>query len=233
MESSVLPAAEVSALLSAKFICVKVDADSPGPAEKMMSQVKGNTLPFYAYVSPDGKFISGTSGFRNEKTFMADLEGVMKNDLLKGPPDAEKKLARMAEQAAKDAEAKKIAAVVKASKDAEAIRGFSDSKDKIKALVAQVLEAGQQKIKEAADLCKEGKFEEAAAILSAVSKDYKGSELERAASAASKALDKVKSASKETEGGNKPAARRLYEQIVKECKDAPAFVELADARLKE
>jgi len=230
----VLPAADIGALLSSKFICVKVDADNPGPAEKVLGQVKGNTLPFYAYVTPDGKFISGTSGFRSAKTFLADLEGVMKNDLLRVPPDLEKKLAKMADQAAKDAEAKKTAAVLKAFRDAEAIRGFSDSKDKIKELYAQAVLDGQQKIKEAADLSKEGKFEEAGALLSALAKDCKGTEVERAAAAGTKAVDRLKSAAKETEGSAKvPANRRLYEQIVKECKDAPPFVELAEARLKE
>src|SRR5262250_1860676 len=113
MESSVLPNAEISAILSAKFICVKVDVDNPGPAEKMLSQVKGSTLPFYAFATSDGKFITGTSGFRNVATFKADLEGVLKSDLLKVPPEFEKKLSKMADQAAKDLEAKKIPAVLK------------------------------------------------------------------------------------------------------------------------
>ena len=228
MESSVLPSAEISAILSSKFVCVKVDIDSPGAAEKLFSQVKGSTLPFYAYATPDGKFISGTSGFRNVNAFKSDLEGVLKNDALRVPPELEKKLVKMADQAAKDFEAKKIAAVLKASKDADLIRGFSDAKDKIKDLCAQVLESGHQKIKEAADLCKDGKFEEASAALSAMAKDYKGSDLERAVTAATKSLDRFKTAAKD------PAnAKRLFEQIVKEGKDAPPFVELAEAKLKE
>ena len=230
MESSVLPAAEIVALLSAKFVCVKVDADNPGPAEKMLSQVKGNTLPFYAYATPDGKFISGTSGFRSEKVFKADLEGVLKNDALKAPPELEKKLAKMAEQAAKDFEAKKFAAVLKAAKDADAIRGFSELKDKIKDLQAQTLEAGNQKIKEAAQLAGEGKFDDAGPILSAAAKDYKGSDVEKAAAAGTKALERLKSAAKETDP---KGAKRYYELIVKECKDAAPFVELAQAKLKE
>jgi hypothetical protein len=230
MESSVLPAADVVALLSAKFVCVKVDADNAGPAEKMLSQVKGNTLPFYAYATPDGKFITGTSGFRNVKAFMADLEGVLKNDALKVSPEFEKKLAKMADQAAKDYEAKKIAAVLKAGRDADAIRGFSDSKDKIKELVGKTLDEGRQRIKEAAGLCGEGKLDEAAPILASTAKDYKGSELERSANAAVKALDRLKSAAKETDP---KAARRFYELLVKECKDAGPFVELAESKLKE
>lgn len=228
MESSVLPSDEVSAILAAKFVCVKVDCDNPGPAEKMLSQVKGNVLPFYAYATPDGKFITGTSGFRNKAVFKADLEGVLKSDLMRVPAELEKKLAKMADQAAKDLEAKKIPAVIKAARDAAAIRGFSDSKDKIHEALAQAVSAGNDRIKEAAELCKDAKFEEAGAILSAVSKDYKGSELEKPASAATKALDKFKAAAKDPASG-----KRNYEQVVKDCKDAPPFVELAEAKLKE
>jgi len=232
MESRVLPSAEVSAILAAKFVCVKVDCDNPGPAAQMMSQVKGNVLPFFIYVTPDGKFITGTSGFRDAAAFKADLEGVLKHDLLRVPPEAEKKLAKMAEQAAKDFEAKKFTAVIKAAKDVEAIRGTSESKDKIQELLAKTLEGGRERIQEAAGLCKDGKAEEAVTITSALTKDFKGTELERAAAAAHKAAERFKSAAKESEPAGK-GAKRLYELIVKECKDAPAFVELAEAKLKE
>jgi len=228
MESRVLPDPEVVAVLSAKFVCVKVDADNPGAAEKILGQVKGNTLPFYAYVTPDGKFISGTSGYRDTAVFKSDLDAALKSDLMRVPPDAEKKLAKMAEQAAKDLEAKKIPAVVKAAKDADAIRGTSESKDKVKQLYAQAIEAGQQKIKEAAELCKDAKFDEALALLAATAKDYKGTELEKPAAAATKAAERLRGASKEP-----AAAKKMYELIIKECKDAPAFVELAEAKLKE
>jgi hypothetical protein len=230
MESRVLPAAEVAAILASKFICVKVDADNPGPAEKLLGQVKGNTLPFYVYATSDGKFISGTSGFRAEKTFLADLEGVLKSDALRVPPELEKKLAKMAEQAAKDSDAGKVAAVLKAAKDADAMRGFSESKDKIKELQSKAIENGQAKIKEAAQLCADGKLDEAAAMLSPLVRDYKGSEVEKAATAGGKAVDRFKSAAKETDP---KGAKRFYEQVLKDCKDAAPFVDLAQAKLKE
>jgi hypothetical protein len=233
MESSVLSVDEIQAILSARFICLKVDCDNPGKADNILSQVQGNTLPFYAYTTPEGKFISGTSGYRDVKTFKADLEAVLKNDLLRMPPEIEKKLAKIAEQAAKDFEEKKIAAVVKAARDADACRGFSDSKARVRELLAQVIAMGRARIKAAADLCKDGKFDEAGPILAALAKDYKGSELEHAASAANKALGFLKAAAKETEGGNAAAAKRQYGFIVKECKNAAPFVELAEARLKE
>lgn len=233
MESRVLPAKDVAAILAAKFVCVKVNADSPGAAAKILDQVQGNTLPFFAYVSPDGKFISGTSGFRDEKTFKADLEGVLASDLLRVPAPLEKKLATMAEQAAKDAEAGKTAAVVKTAKQAQAIRGSSPSKDKIAELYAKAIDEGQQKLKDAAGLCGEGTFDDAEKLVSAVSKDFKGTELEKPAAAAAKALPRLKQAHKDSEAGNKNSAKRAWELVVKECKDAPAFVELAESKLKD
>lgn len=233
MESRVLPAKDVAAILAAKFVCVKVNADNPGPAAKILGQVQGNTLPFFAYVTPDGKFISGTSGFRDEKTFKADLEGVLQSELLKVPAPLEKKLAKMAEQAAKDAEAGKTAALIKTARQAQAIRGSSPSKDKIAELYAAAVEQGRGKLQEAADLCRDGKFDEADKLVGAVARDYKGTELDKPAAAAKKALPRLRQAHKDAEAGNAKSARRAWELVVKECADAPAFVALAESKLKE
>ena len=228
-----LPAKDVDAILAAKFVCVKVDADSPGPASKILSQVQGNTLPFFAYVTPDGKFISGTSGFRDEKTFKADLEGVLQSDLLRVPAPLEKKLEKMAEQAAQDAEAGKTAALIKTARQAQAIRGSSASKDKIAELYANALEQGRGKLAEAAEMCRDGKFDDADKLVSAVARDYKGTELDKPAAAAKKALPRLRQAHKDAEAGNKNSARRAWELVVRDCTDAPAFVEVAESRLKE
>jgi hypothetical protein len=233
MESRVLPSTEISAILTSKFVCLKVDADNPGDAEKMLSQVKGNILPFYAYVTPEGKFISGTSGFRSEKVFKADLEGVLKSDLMKVAPDAEKKLAKLADQAAKDLEARKLQAVFKAARDADTVRGVSESKDKIKELAGQAVQLGMQRITEACDLCRDAKFDEAGAILSALVKEFKGTDVEPAAIAANKAVDHFKSAAKALEKEDKAGAKKQFDLVVKECKDVAAFLELAESKLKE
>ena len=228
-----LPAKDVAPLLAGKFVCVKVDADNPGPASKILSQVQGNTLPFFAYVTPDGKFISGTSGFRDEKAFKADLEGVLASDLLRVPAPLEKKLEKMAEQAAKEAEAGKTTAVIRTARQARGIRGSSPSKDKIAEIYAKTVEEGQAKLKEAAELCGEGKFDDADKLVSAVARDYKGTELDKPAAAAKKALPRLRQAHKDAEAGNKNSAQRNWELVVKDCQDAPAFVALAEEKLKE
>lgn len=230
MHERVLPSAEVIAILSSKFVCVKVDADNPGAAEKFMDQVKGDDLPNYVYLTPEGKFISGTSGFRNEKTFLADLQGVMRSDALKVAPELDRKLAKIADQAAKDLEAKRYGAVFKAGRDADAARGFSASKDKIEELRNQALALGKERLKGAAQLCGEGKFDECGAALSALLRDFKGSDVERAATVANKSLDRFKAASKESDP---KAARRLYELILTDSKEATPFWELARSKMNE
>ena len=231
MASRVLPSPEIRDVLSARFVCVKINVDSPpAGAEKLLSQVNGNVLPFFVFATSDAKFVSGTSGFRDVAAFKADIDKAMKSELLKVPAELEKKLAKSAEQIAKDVEAKKVPAAIKAVKAADAVHGFSESKDKIRDLYTQILDGGRQQIQTAADLAKDGKFEEAAALLSTLTKDFKGSDLEKGVAAATKALERVKSASKDS---NKTTAKRSYELVVKECKDAPPFVELAEARLKE
>lgn len=230
MNEQVFPAADVVAVLNSKFVCLKVDADNPGPAGKYTSQVKGDILPFIAYVGPDGKFISGTSGFRSVQVFLADLEAVLRSDALKVAPELERKLAKAADQAAKDLDANKPAAVLKAVREADAIRGFSASKDKLDELRKQVLGLGRERLKEAAQLCADGKFDESGAALAALSRDFKGSDLERATVVANKALDRFRSAAKES---NDKAAKRHYEMILNDCKDATPFWELAKSKLNE
>jgi hypothetical protein len=230
MNERVFPSPEVAALLSTKFVCLKVDADNPGPAAKYTGQVKGDILPFIAYVSPDGKFISGTSGFRSVPVFLADLEAVLRSDALKVAPELERRLAKLADQAAKDLEANKIPAVVKAAREAEAARGFSASKDKICELYNQLLGVGRERLKEASQLCADGKFDESGAALSALVRDFKGSDLERSAVVATKALDRFKAASKESDP---KAARRHYEMILNDSKEATPFWELARAKMNE
>ena len=231
MGSRVLPAPEIRDVLAAKFVCVKINIDTPpAGAEKLLSQVAGNVLPFFVFATPDAKFVSSTSGFRDVATFKGDIEKAMKSELLRVPADAEQKLAKLAEQMAKDVEGGKIPAALKTAKTAEGVRGFSESKDKINELTAQLLDGGRGKIKEAADLARDAKFDEASAILAALSKDYKGSALEKSTTASTKALDRVKSASKDTSSAS---AKRTYGLIVKECQDSAPFVELAESRLKE
>lgn len=232
MESRVLPADEVAVLLAANFVCVKVNVDNaPADVQDILSQVQGNILPFYAYIAPDGKFIAGTSGFRDVKMFKADLQAALKSDLLRLPPAVEKKLQKAADQAAKDLEAKKYAAVIRAAKDAEKFKGVSDARDKLKDLATQAAELGKKAIEEAAGLAKEDKIDEALALAKKLQADFKGTEVETAANDAVKSLDRLKAALADIAKGAKADAKNRYTLILKEAKDSP-WAAIAEEKLK-
>ena len=222
MESRVLPSKDVSALLTKNFVALKVDIDkAPADVQKYLSQVGGNTLPFYAYVGPDGKFIKGTSGFRDEKAFLDDLESVVKIVIPKASPADEKKLAKAVEQAEKDLEAGRLAAVVKAAREAEKVRGLSEAKDRLKELQTKAEEAGAKGLDEAVALAKEGKYDDALTAVKRLASDFKGAPLEEKAAVAQKSLERLKSAEKFAEKGEKTSAKKLCDLIVKEAAGTP------------
>ena len=229
MESRVLPQADVAAALQ-KFVRVKINVRAPGAAQRILDKIGPNTLPIYAFLTPDGRLVSHTSGFRDVEVFKADLAAVMKHELLAVPAAADQKLAKMAGQAEDDLKAGRIAGALKTARAAAGVRGFSTAKDRIEAVQRQAVEAGRRKLSEAADLCGQSKFEDALKAAQELAKDFKGTDLERAATAAKKAVDRFKAASKEEDPTGK-AARRHYELVVKECQDAAPFVALARSKL--
>ena len=193
MESRVLPSRTVAPILNESFVCVRVNIDGPpAAAEKLFEQVNGNTLPFFVYTTPDGTLITSTSGFRDENQFKADLEGVLKHHSLRPSADQEKKLAAAAEQAAKDLDAKEYVAVVKAWRESLSVRGFSDSKKKLKALVDKAVEGGRARIQEADALVKQDKHADAMAILKKLQADFRGTDLDGPVKTAIDAIEAVK-----------------------------------------
>jgi hypothetical protein len=196
MESRVLPDKEISAILAENFVCVKISIDKPpAEAEKLLSQVGGGALPFFVYATPEGALVWNSKGYRNEVQFKADLESVLRHDLLKASAAADKRLSAAAEQAAKDIEAKKYAAVVKAAKDAEGVKGYSASRKKLQELLSRALAAGRRLLEEADGLVKEGKQAEALPVYRQVQADFRGTELETTAKAGGDAIDRAKSPS--------------------------------------
>ena len=86
MEKEVHAAAPIREIL-ASFVCVKVDADNePEGSVQYLSKVEGDTLPFYAFTTPNGQFLGGTSGYRPEAVFKKTLEKVIHHVKPKAPP---------------------------------------------------------------------------------------------------------------------------------------------------
>lgn len=193
MESRVLSSKSIAPTLAQYFVCVKVNIDRPpAAAEKILQQVPGNTLPFIAYTTPDGKFITGTSGFRDENQLGTDLDIVLKHDALKPSAEDQKKLAALLEQASKDLNAGNYLAAVKAWRESTFIRGFSEDKKNLRRLADQAAEQGRTLLQEAEGLSKAGKHEEALAIVKKVQADFRGTSLDGPAQAALEALEKAR-----------------------------------------
>jgi hypothetical protein len=232
MEGRVLPSDEVSAVLSANFACLKVNIDSP-PVEvkKFLDQVQGQTLPFYAYVTPDGKFIHGTSGFRAVEAFKQDLDKALRSDAMRAPPEVEKKLVQLATQAEKDLEAKRYGAVQRAAKDAEKVKGFSDARVRLQEMQGKALAALRQALDETAALAKDGKLDDALVSARRQLNDFRGTEVEAASVTAVKSIERLKAAAGNAEKGDKAGARHVYQLIQKEAPDSP-YAAIAAERLK-
>lgn len=193
MESRVLPSKTIAPLLVEYFVCVKVNIDKPpAAAEKLLQQVSGNTLPFIAYATHDGKYITGTSGFRDETQLRTDLDIVLKHDSLKVPPETEKKLADALVQAATDLERQNYAGVVKAWLHSTTVKGFSDTKKNLRRLCDQAVVQGRAMLKEAEGLAKDGRHDESLAIVRKVQADFRGTDLDGPARAALEALERAR-----------------------------------------
>jgi hypothetical protein len=193
MESRVLPSKTIAPLLTEYFVCVKVSVDRPpAAAEKLFEKANGNVLPFFIFTTPDGTFITNTSGFRDENVFKADLERVLMHPSLRPSDEQEKKLAASADQAEKKLEAREFGPVIRAWKESLFVRGFSDSKWKLKDLAEKAVAAGRDLLKEADALVKADKHAEAATIIKKVQADFRGTELEAPAKAALDAIEAVK-----------------------------------------
>lgn len=232
MASRVLPTEEIHALLTREFVLLKVDIDKPTKGvQKYLDAVKGQVLPFWAYVTPDGTYISGSSGFRGADDFLADLKSAMTSERMRVPAPVEKALAKSAEQATQDLEEKKNGAVVHAAKEAEKARGYSESKLKLRELLAKAVAAGREVLAAAAEQAKGGDLEGALAAAKPVAADFKGTELDAAAALAVKCLEKFKSAAASVEKGDPAAARRAYAQIAKDAPDSP-YAALAEEKAK-
>jgi len=196
MGSRVFPSKSIAPLLTEYFVCVKVNVDRPpGAAEKLFEKANGNTLPLILFTTPDGAFISNTSGFRDENTFKADLERVLTHPSLRLSDEQEKKLAASADQAEKNLGAKEFGPVIRAWKESLYVKGFSDSKWKLKDLAERAVAAGRELLQDADSLVKADKQADAVTLLKKLQTDFRGTELEAPVRAALDAIEAVKPSS--------------------------------------
>jgi len=134
----VLPSTEVKERIRDLAVGLASDCDSPeGDVETMMREnLKGaGTLPFVAFVTHDGKWVGGFSGFRDVAEFVRVLDAAEGSPLIQATDAVRKKLAVLADKAGKAAEKSDWKAVVLAAREAAKTTGRCHER---KALAAHV-----------------------------------------------------------------------------------------------
>jgi hypothetical protein len=139
----VLPSAEVKARIGALAVGLAADCDSPeSEVEQIMSAnlAGAQMLPFAGFVSFDGKWVAGFSGYRDTGEFLKVLDTADKSPLLNATDAVRKKLAalvKIAEPAAKKGDWK---TVVKACKDASKMFGRCPEREALAGFEKQALD---------------------------------------------------------------------------------------------
>ena len=235
MESRVLPDDEINGLLTKYFVCLEVGTDKPpADVEAILREVHGvgrtYGLPSYICLTPEGKVVRSTTGYRSVIAFKADLEAALKSESIRAAADVEKKVAEFAEQAAKDFEARKYGSVLQVAREAHQLRGWCEARAMLRGLADRCEEFGRQALEKTVGLTRSGSFDSAAAAAKKAQADFPGSEIERAAGIAVTCIERLQIAAKDQNGGDMAGARSLYESIVKEAADSP-YKAIAEEKL--
>jgi len=138
----VLPSAEVKDRIGALAVGLAADCDAPEHEvqEIMKANVTGQVLPFVGFISHDGKWVDGFSGFKDLEGFLKVLETADQSPLLNATDAVRKKITALAKIAEKAAERGDWKAVMKASRDASKMTGRCPERQVLAALVKQARE---------------------------------------------------------------------------------------------
>lgn len=222
----------VGDLLSREFVCLLVNADDlPQDVDALVRKVDGDILPFIAYVTPSGEFLTGTSGFRDVGDLTSDLESVLKNGRLAASPQDETKLARGAAAAQKELDTKHYASARRVATEQLKAPGRSESRTKLRAIIAACDDAGRELLRQSIESAKGDSLDKAMSLAKQVQRDFKGTPLETDAASAVKCIGKLQTAAMEAARGDKPAARHDYQLLMSEAKNSP-FAAIAEDKLK-
>ncbi|MBI1850431.1 MAG: DUF255 domain-containing protein [Planctomycetes bacterium] len=227
MAKSVLVDGAIRSTLARDFVCLEVDTDhAPFDIDAILRDVHGvgnkYTLPCFVYVTPEGKIIRSTNGFRSVVAFKSDLQAALSSDAMRSPADVEKKLAEAADAATKEFDAKKFGAVIRAAREADGAPGWCDGKVRLRALHDRCEEAATQALEKAAGLAQKGNFDGAKAAVEKLQTDFAGSDTaERGAQAALTSLERLVVAAQANASGDSASARMVYEAIVKDAAGTP------------
>lgn len=158
----VLPAASIKAKIGALAVGLAADCDDPEAAvDKLMREhlPGASTLPFAGFITHDGKWVGGFSGYKDEAAFQTVLTAAAASPLLDATPAVRKQLEKVSAAATAAAERGDWKAVLKAAQQAAKSNGRCPERDAVKAAeararawAAEQLDAAAQEARAGGDL---------------------------------------------------------------------------------
>jgi hypothetical protein len=136
----VLPSAEVKPRIAAAAIGLAADCDAPEESVEalMQANLAGATgLPFVGFLTPDGAWIDGYSGYREGPALLEVLAKAAKSPLLDATTAVRKQLEKLAKGATAAAEKSNWKVVLAAARDAGKSVGRCEERSAIRAAEQQ------------------------------------------------------------------------------------------------
>lgn len=190
----VLPDPEVKERIADLAVGLASNCDAPeGDVEKLMREhLKGaSTLPFVAFVTHDGRWVGGFSGYRDVAAFRKALDDAEGSPLIQASEAVRKKLAGLGQKAAKAAEAGDWKGVVAAAREAGKTTGRCSERKALAALRAKAKAWASARLDEAAKAARGGDSAAAQAAIAEVRLQYAGEPEAAEADAGAKAVRKL------------------------------------------
>jgi hypothetical protein len=230
----VLPSPDVKPRMGALAIGLASDCDHPEEAVARIMQEHlsgGTTLPFAGFLTPDGKWVDGFSGYRDVKAFAEVLTSVEKSPMLQTAPAVRKQLEKGAAAATAAAEHGDWKTVLAEVKKASKSSGRCPERDALRAAEkkardwsAAELEAAVQEAGSGVDLTKPRKH------LTDVKAQFAGEPEFADAETGSKAMNQLQLIREaEVRSGPMPMARDKAAATFKGTRWAAVFVPPAAA----
>ena len=219
----VLPAAEVKSRIADLAIGLVADCDRPeNDVEQIMRTNLANAqkLPFVAFVTHDGKWVEGYSGFKRPNDFLVVLKKAEDTPYLKATPAVQKTLASLVAKSEKAAKKGDWRMVLKSGLAADKSTGRCPERTQMTALVESARAWAAAQFKSAIKLAQSGgDLAAAKKALSSVKKHFSGQPQAAAAQTGIKALQRLTKIRKVEAAGSAPEG--LREKAVRDFKETP------------
>lgn len=172
----VLPDPEVKRKLADLAVGLASDCDRPeADVNRIMRDNLANarTLPFVGFVTYDGKWIAGFSGFKRKGDFLKVLNEVEKSPHLQASEAVRKKLAKIVERAEKAAARSDWKAVLKEAGKAAKTRGRCPEREAMAAIERKARDWAEARFATVARMAREGgDLTEARKLLGEVRREF-------------------------------------------------------------